>query len=51
MWPGIVDEVEPQAENIILSAINRGKISPPYFLDIMLLLTGVTPNFGVITRE
>jgi len=44
MWPGIVDEVEPQAENIILSAINRGKISPPYFLDIMLLLTGVTPK-------
>jgi len=50
MWP-IVDEVEPQAENIILSAINRGKISPLYFLDIMFLLTGVTPKFGVITRE
>ena len=46
-----IDEVGPQADNIILSAINSGKISPLNFLNIMLLLTGVTPKFGVTTRE
>jgi hypothetical protein len=38
------NEVELQAEDMILSAINRGKKISLNFLNIMLLLTGVTPT-------
>ena len=37
--PDVVDEVKPQAGNIILSTNKRGKISPRCFLDIMFLLS------------